>query len=92
MPMYTYAYGCMVSFRVISAGIFAQGVQAVNFFNLQGDWVYGKRHGYGVYYYADGSKYDGEWVDDKVHSRGTCFYTSGNKYVGEWNCGKINGV
>lgn len=32
----------------------------------QGDWVYGKRHGYGVYYYADGSKYDGEWVDDKA--------------------------
>lgn len=28
--------------------------------------MYGKRHGYGVYYYADGSKYDGEWVDDKA--------------------------
>ena len=56
-----------------------------------GDWVYGKRHGTGTYFYTDGSQYEGEWVDDKVHNRGTCTYASGNKYVGEWSYGKING-
>jgi hypothetical protein len=33
---------------------------------VQGDWVYGKRHGNGVYNYHDGGKYDGEWLEDKV--------------------------
>ncbi len=27
---------------------------------LQGDWVFGKRHGHGSYYYLDGGKYEGE--------------------------------
>ena len=26
----------------------------------QGDWVFGKRHGFGHYYYLDGGKYEGE--------------------------------
>jgi|EP01047_Picozoa_sp_COSAG01_P021610 hypothetical protein len=33
---------------------------------VQGDWVYGKRHGTGEYSYHDGGRYSGEWVDDKV--------------------------
>lgn len=27
---------------------------------VQGDWVFGKRHGYGLYFYLDGGKYEGE--------------------------------
>ena len=26
----------------------------------------GKRNGYGVYEYADGSRYEGDWKDDKM--------------------------
>ncbi len=29
-----------------------------------GDWQNGRRHGYGVFEYADGSQYEGEWVDN----------------------------
>ena len=57
----------------------------------QGDFQYGKRHGYGVYSYADGGRFEGEWVDDKVHGRGVSVYSSGNRYEGEWVDGKING-
>ena len=48
---------------------------------VQGDFQHGKRHGYGVYSYADGGRFEGEWVDDKVHGRGVSVYSSGNRYV-----------
>ena len=57
----------------------------------QGDFQHGKRHGYGVYTYADGGRFEGEWIDDKVHGRGVSVYASGNRYEGEWVDGKING-
>ena len=57
----------------------------------QGDFQHGKRHGYGVYTYADGGRFEGEWVDDKVHGRGVSVYSSGNRYEGEWVDGRING-
>ena len=43
--------------------------------------VTGKRHGYGVYSYADGGRFEGEWIDDKVHGRGVSIYASGNRCV-----------
>lgn len=39
----------------------------------------GKRHGFGVYSYADGGTFEGEWIDDKVHGRGVSKYASGNR-------------
>ncbi len=44
--------------------------------------VAGKRHGYGVYSYADGGRFEGEWIDDKVHGRGVSIYASGNRCAG----------
>jgi antitoxin component YwqK of YwqJK toxin-antitoxin module len=32
-------------------------------------------HGFGIYYYADGSRYDGQWKNDKKHGWGK-FYNS----------------
>lgn len=32
----------------------------------QGDWQWGKRHGFGRMIFPDGSRYTGEWVDDRV--------------------------
>jgi hypothetical protein len=29
-----------------------------------GDFVDGKRHGYGTYYYADGTTWTGKWEND----------------------------
>jgi hypothetical protein len=39
----------------------------------------GKRHGFGVYSYADGGTFEGEWIDDRVHGRGVSKYASGNR-------------
>lgn len=33
----------------------------------QGNYKDGQRHGYGVFYYADGSKYEGEWRNNRKH-------------------------
>lgn len=46
-------------------------------------------HGYGVYIYADGDKYEGEWREDKRHGRGTVIYAApdggvAEKYEGDW--------
>ena len=30
----------------------------------QGEYIRGKKHGYGVYKWTDGSKYQGEWEDN----------------------------
>ncbi len=49
-----------------------------------GDWVDGKMHGRGVYYYADGSIYDGMWQDGKMHGSGVFIYPNGNRYDGEF--------
>jgi hypothetical protein len=29
-----------------------------------GELRYGKRHGYGTFFYANGARYEGEWKDD----------------------------
>ena len=36
-------------------------------------------HGHGVYYHADGSKYDGQWEEDKQHGQGR---RMANKFCG----------
>ena len=45
----------------------------------EGDWLSGKRHGFGTYLYSDGSEYEGDWKDDLVHGRGSCKFASGNR-------------
>lgn len=30
----------------------------------EGQWLDGQRNGYGVFYYANGSKYEGEWKNN----------------------------
>jgi hypothetical protein len=40
--------------------------------------VYGKRHGYGAYFYLDGGRYEGEWVDDRIQGKGKSVYANGN--------------
>lgn len=36
----------------------------------EGSWMNGERHGYGTFYYADGSKYEGEWKKNKKEGFG----------------------
>lgn len=50
----------------------------------EGEWVDGKMHGRGIYYYSDGTVYDGTWAEGKMHGKGVFVYPNGNKYDGEF--------
>lgn len=52
----------------------------------------GKKHGYGVYTYADGTIYRGNWYMDKRQGLGTLTYASGNKYEGQWLSDQQHGL
>ncbi|PIK56756.1 putative radial spoke head 10-like B [Apostichopus japonicus] len=47
-----------------------------------GDFLYGRRHGYGVILYANGSKYEGDWLDDKKSGRGIFTFKNGRIFEG----------
>jgi len=49
-----------------------------------GDWKDDKRHGYGTYYWSNGSLYSGEWVDDKREGYGTRVWPNKNRYTGQY--------
>ena len=40
------------------------------------------KNGKGIFYYAEGDKYDGEWKDDKLHGKGIFYFIDGGKYDG----------
>ena len=50
-----------------------------------GDWLQGKRCGYGTCVYSDGDKYSGEWSDDRWHGKGIKYDDYKNEVVmGNW--------
>jgi len=54
-----------------------------------GQWKDGKRNGRGIFYYANGSKYDGEWSGDLKHGDGTFVFEDGTIYEGPFNNDKM---
>jgi len=50
-----------------------------------GQWAYGKRHGYGVFYYANGSKYEGYWYENLKHGTGKMTFEDGTVYEGDFD-------
>ena len=49
-----------------------------------GEWVNGKRQGYGDTVYPNGDAYYGEWVNDEYSGIGRYRYANGDSYDGEW--------
>ncbi|XP_071807191.1 radial spoke head 10 homolog B-like isoform X1 [Asterias amurensis] len=47
-----------------------------------GDFQQGKRHGYGVFLYANGAKYEGEWMENKKCGRGLFTFKNGRIFEG----------
>jgi hypothetical protein len=47
-----------------------------------------KKHGHGVYIWADGRKYDGQWENGKQHGIGKYVMADQTERMGEWNEGK----
>ena len=49
-----------------------------------GQYVKGKRHGFGTFNYASGNVYEGQWIEDKCEGEGTFRWSSGNVYNGQF--------
>eukprot|EP00996_Jenningsia_fusiforme_P003161 NODE_3967_length_887_cov_138.256563_g3655_i0.p1 GENE.NODE_3967_length_887_cov_138.256563_g3655_i0~~NODE_3967_length_887_cov_138.256563_g3655_i0.p1 ORF type:complete len:284 (-),score=43.56 NODE_3967_length_887_cov_138.256563_g3655_i0:35-820(-) len=50
----------------------------------RGNWLNGKKHGYGVAEFVSGNRYDGHWDSDFKHGKGTIFFVDGTTYKGDW--------
>ena len=55
--------------------------------SYEGEYLYDKKNGFGVFKWASGNVYEGYYVDDERNGRGTMIWTDGSKYVGEWKNG-----
>ena len=57
-----------------------------------GQWFQDQaKHGQGVYYFANGNRYDGLWYKDYQQGQGTMYYYNGDKYIGNWDHDKRSG-
>ncbi len=56
-----------------------------------GEWVGGKRQGYGDTVYPNGDAYYGEWLNDEYSGIGRYRYANGDSYDGEWKNNLPNG-
>ncbi|XP_021099246.1 MORN repeat-containing protein 1 isoform X2 [Heterocephalus glaber] len=63
-----------------------------SFFQYEGEWKGGKKHGHGKLLFKDGSYYEGEFVDGEIMGRGCQHLTwSGNTYSGQFVLGEPQG-
>ncbi len=57
-----------------------------------GDYVNRNRHGYGVYTWANGNKYEGLWENDEMQGRGVMIFSDGSRREGIFNVGMEDGI
>lgn len=50
-----------------------------------------QHHGYGIFIWKDGSKYEGFWHNGKAFGRGRLIHSDGGVYEGDWENDKANG-
>ena len=58
---------------------------------FRGNMINGKREGYGVFYYNDGSQYWGNWLNGKRSGEGKYISCKGSIYNGNWENDMKNG-
>jgi hypothetical protein len=51
----------------------------------EGNFLNGFRDGYGIFYYANGSRYEGEWKENVKEGNGIFFYEDGRVFVGKFS-------
>ena len=56
-----------------------------------GEFLNGKRNGYGTYTWANGNKYIGNWSNDQANGNGTYYYSGGTIYSGNMLNGRFHG-
>mmetsp|Transcript_31364 Transcript_31364/g.57560 ORF Transcript_31364/g.57560 Transcript_31364/m.57560 type:complete len:256 (-) Transcript_31364:85-852(-) len=52
-----------------------------------GEWKKGKKHGFGVYKYANGDLYEGDWANGLYQDRGKYVYANGDEFLGFFEAG-----
>ncbi|XP_037684749.1 MORN repeat-containing protein 1 isoform X2 [Choloepus didactylus] len=63
-----------------------------SFFQYEGEWKRGKKHGHGKLLFKDGSYYEGEFVDGEILGQGCRYWaSSGNTYCGQFVLGEPQG-
>lgn len=70
-----------------SAAALRGGVNSNTWFLLQsGQWKDNRASGRGIFYHADGDKYEGEWRDSKANGKGNYYHFNGATYEGiDWS-------
>ena len=56
-----------------------------------GEFKDNKKHGHGIYTWANGDKYVGQFMNGRQHGQGTLTYSVGSNFVGEWKDDKRHG-
>ncbi|XP_061456885.1 MORN repeat-containing protein 1 [Rhineura floridana] len=63
-----------------------------SFFQYEGEWKQGKKHGHGKLLFKDGSYYEGEFTDGEIMGNGFRYWAStGNTYSGQFLFGELHG-
>lgn len=81
-------------FATVSGGV-VTGFGRASYHNgdaYEGEFLYGKRQGKGVYFWKDGSRYEGNFENDKMSGKGKRYYSKGNVYEGDFLEGKKQGM
>lgn len=68
------------------AGVFAY----YNGDTYSGQWLNGKRNGYGTYRWANGAQYTGYYLNGFRNGPGTYYFPNGQRIAGTWNNGIYN--
>lgn len=55
---------------------------------MLGEYHMDKKHGYGIYIWADGRRYEGLWQNGKQHGKGKYILPNNTVKVGIWEDGK----
>ena len=59
--------------------------------HYEGGWRFGRRQGYGIQTYGDGSYYIGDWYEGNAQGQGTYWEQSGYNHTGAWHKGDQTG-
>jgi hypothetical protein len=54
-----------------------------------GEYFADKMHGYGVYKFANGHRYEGSWHDGRKQGLGIYTFRNGDTHAGHWHLGTL---
>jgi hypothetical protein len=57
----------------------------------EGDYILGKKHGYGKFRWSDGSVYSGQFLNNNIEGIGEYKWADGRAYHGDWKNNKMHG-